>query len=482
MEGKTCYKRKSFLKKDVEIEELENSVGEELGIQDHTTEQPELKCNCFVNISNLQSESTSLSYERDNCLKYRNTSDNKNFAEKYYFQIEYGKGRCLRCRKCGLMKTRSLHSASEETISTDHRGVTSKRPKKSFGIASLSFFLFITLQLCQNILCLDSNDILQLNIPTEEPVIDPNTICKTFPELSTRQYRLCSKYPDVTASAIQGIQIAVHECQYQMKEHRWNCSSLEKKNKNPHSSPLLKKGYKESAFAYALASAGVTHQVSKACSMGKLKSCGCDMSMQGEVRDKFEWGGCSHNVEFGDNFARKFTRARETARDIHARINLHNNRAGRLVILKNVKKQCKCHGMSGSCEIKTCWKVSPEFRIVGEILKKKYEKASRVNISNKTSKKTKRRLVKKQKNSELVYYEKSPNYCDPNPEVDSPGTTGRFCNKSSTGLDNCDTLCCGRGHNTLRVRRAERCNCKFHWCCYVVCQTCVSNEWVTVCK
>ena len=53
--------------------------------------------------------------------------------------------------------------------------------------------------------------------------------------------------------------------------------------------------------------------------------------MRGEVKDKFEWGGCSHNVEFGDAFAKKFTSARETARDIHARINLHNNRAGRLV-------------------------------------------------------------------------------------------------------------------------------------------------------
>ena len=85
------------------------------------------------------------------------------------------------------------------------------------------------------------NDILRLNIP-KEPKLDPNTVCKTYPELTANQYNLCRKYPDVTASAIQGVQIAIHECQYQLRTHRWNCSSLETKNKNPHSSPLLTKG------------------------------------------------------------------------------------------------------------------------------------------------------------------------------------------------------------------------------------------------
>ena len=49
-------------------------------------------------------------------------------------------------------------------------------------------------------------------------------------------------------------------------------------------------------------------------------------------------------------------------------------------ILHNVKKQCKCHGMSGSCEIKTCWKVAPDFRKVGDILKKRFHKAAKVRI------------------------------------------------------------------------------------------------------
>lgn len=106
---------------------------------------------------------------------------------------------------------------------------------------------------------------------------------------------------------------------------------------------LLPAGYRETAFAYAISAAGVTHQVSTACSMGKLKSCGCDMSVIHRpniagstlVGETFEWGGCSHNVDFGEHYAKKFLDSKEIARDIHSQINLHNNRAGRLVCLLN---------------------------------------------------------------------------------------------------------------------------------------------------
>ncbi len=59
-------------------------------------------------------------------------------------------------------------------------------------------------------------------------------------------------------------------------------------------------------------------------------------------------------------------------------MNLHNNRAGRQVLVANMRKECKCHGLSGSCELKTCWESMPSFREVGDIIKDKFDGATEV--------------------------------------------------------------------------------------------------------
>lgn len=62
------------------------------------------------------------------------------------------------------------------------------------------------------------------------------------------------------------------------------------------------------------------------------------------------------------------------------------------------------------------------------------------------------------------------------------GTHGRECNRTSHGMDGCSLLCCGRGYNTQRLVTREKCECKFHWCCYVQCKTCIRNAEVHTCK
>lgn len=171
--------------------------------------------------------------------------------------------------------------------------------------------------------------------------------------------------------------------------------------------------------------------------------------------------------------------------------------------------RCKCHGMSGSCQLKTCWKSAPEFRIVGKVLKHMFRNAILVNQSNmgngepwissnraskqnnRNSQRSPRKIFSKitstqfdQKSLEnsLFYYQRSPTFCERDVIADIHGTADRKCNRNSTGNGSCSSMCCGRGYNLIKERRTEKCFCKFHWCCQVECKECHTEEWVSVCK
>lgn len=52
-------------------------------------------------------------------------------------------------------------------------------------------------------------------------------------------------------------------------------------------------GSKETAFIYAVTSAGVVHAVTQACSSGNLTECSCDAEKQGQTTPEgWKWGGC----------------------------------------------------------------------------------------------------------------------------------------------------------------------------------------------
>ncbi|KAK0161005.1 hypothetical protein PV327_009525 [Microctonus hyperodae] len=341
-----------------------------------------------------------------------------------------------------------------------------------------------------------------------------------YATLRRKQRRLARENPGVLMAVARGANQAILECQHQFRNRRWNCSTKNFLRGKNLFGKIIDRGYRETAFAYAISAAGVAHNIAKGCSMGRLISCGCDpTSFKGKTPAKargthWKWGGCSHNLDYGMEFSRQFLDSREKAGDIQSTVNLHNNQAGRLAVANNMQVRCKCHGMSGSCELKTCWKVAPEFRMVGKTLKDRFRSAILVTQSNLGSvtpltriRGSRRRrpidrqrqrkrdrhgrdgnmaLNKKKKSRDLTkqlyYYQKSPNFCERDPYQDIPGTAGRRCNRTSPGGDGCASLCCGRGYNIVRQRRTERCRCKFHWCCFVQCQNCTVEEWITVCK
>ncbi|OCT94665.1 hypothetical protein XELAEV_18012349mg [Xenopus laevis] len=223
---------------------------------------------------------------------------------------------------------------------------------------------------------------------------------------------------------------------------------------------------RETAFVYAISYAGVVYAITRACSQGELKSC------------------CSDHIDFGIKFAKDFVDAKEKRlKDARALMNLHNNRCGRMAVKRFMNLECKCHGVSGSCTLRTCWRAMSDFRKTGDFLRRKYNGAIQVTMNQDGSgfavaNQNFRKATKK----DLVYFENSPDYCVMDKTAGSLGTAGRVCDKVSRGTDGCEVMCCGRGYDTTRVTRITKCECKFHWCCAVRCKECEETVDVHTCK
>ncbi|XP_068257864.1 protein Wnt-4-like [Nyctibius grandis] len=116
-----------------------------------------------------------------------------------------------------------------------------------------------------------------------------------------------------------------------------------------------------------------------------------------------------------------------------------------------MKVECKCHGVSGSCEVHTCWKVMPPFRKVGNVLREKSEGATEVHPKWVSSHKLlvpKSSRFKPYTAHDLVYLLASPDLCDRDPRRGAFGTSGHQCNQPSPATDGRELLCCGRGFRT----------------------------------
>eukprot|EP00071_Canis_lupus_P052960 XP_539327.3 protein Wnt-3a [Canis lupus familiaris] len=312
-------------------------------------------------------------------------------------------------------------------------------------------------------------------------------LCASIPGLVPKQLRFCRNYVEIMPSVADGMKISIQECQHQFRGRRWNCTTVN--NSLAIFGPVLDKATRESAFVHAIASAGVAFAVTRSCAEGSAAICGCSSRHQGSPGEGWKWGGCSEDIEFGGMVSREFADARENRPDARSAMNRHNNEAGRQAIASHMHLKCKCHGLSGSCEVKTCWWSQPDFRSIGDFLKDKYDSASEMVVEKHRESRgwvetlrPRYSYFKVPTERDLVYYEASPNFCEPNPETGSFGTRDRTCNVSSHGIDGCDLLCCGRGHNARTEQRREKCHCVFHWCCYVSCQECARVYDVHTCK
>ena len=151
----------------------------------------------------------------------------------------------------------------------------------------------------------------------------------------------------------------------------------------------------------------------------------------------------------------------------------------------NVEPTCKCHGVSGSCTIKTCWNQLLPYRVSGNMLKKKYDSAVEVVMATNQAVSESHLTTKHPElhgrrkgpgKKDIVYIEVSPSFCRKGEY--SPGTKTRKCRPD----EDCDILCCGRGYDTQQRYIDKPCYCKVIWCCDVRCETCTQLTDIYTCK
>ncbi|KXJ12198.1 protein Wnt-5b isoform X2 [Exaiptasia diaphana] len=339
-------------------------------------------------------------------------------------------------------------------------------------------------------------------------VKNPKDVICGYQDLSPSQRKICEDHEDQVTSVGEGVKMAIAECQHQFQYRRWNCS-VPKHDGRRLLIRITNQDTREAAFTYAITSAAVVWALARACAEGNFSKDECSCSRErrpDSLKEDYMWGGCGDNIIVGTNFSKRFLDEEENdnlqkadrqgnqqvIKD-RALMNSHNNEVGRLIVAKLSVIECKCHGVSGSCNLKTCWRQLSEFREIGNKLHDKYDAAVSVYSGREdgllklfrkkvTRSYIKRDIMAKPGPDEMVYLKPSPNFCYRNDRLGIYGPKGRKCIKGSPGTDGCNILCCDRGYTSKWVTVEKRCKCKFKWCCKVTCKKCLSRVMEHTCN
>ncbi|CAH1130295.1 unnamed protein product [Ceutorhynchus assimilis] len=326
---------------------------------------------------------------------------------------------------------------------------------------------------------------------SSELVLNPKQMCKRARRSRSKMADICINKPGLLQHIAGGIGLAQAECQYQFRYRRWNCTSAKKSIKK-----VMLRDTRETGFVNAIIAAGITYQVTRACTKGEPLDCSCNKNKNRKKNKKkkyinvpegdWAWSGCGENIEYGIKRSKDFLDTPYKKRsDMKTLVKLHNYVAGRLAIKNYTRRECKCHGLSGTCTLKTCMRKMPNFREVGNRLKQRFDGAAKVIPGNDgQSFIPEGDTIKPPGKSDLVYSEDSipTDFCHLNTTLGSFGTQGRSCNGTSQGEDGCGILCCARGFQTYEKVVQKNCQCKFHYCCDVKCEICNETVKYSICN
>ena len=109
---------------------------------------------------------------------------------------------------------------------------------------------------------------------------------------------------------------------------------------------------------------------------------------------------------------------------------------------------CRCHGISGTCTVQTCYSRVVSVEEVGEIIFQRYGGAIRVEEDDNDQ----GEIVPENPNSDppteddLIFCDRSPDFCVANNLTGIVGVAHRLCDPNSNNRNACSTICCNYGH------------------------------------
>lgn len=288
-----------------------------------------------------------------------------------------------------------------------------------------------------------------------------------LPKSSKRQIKQCRRDFGLAKVLSVAKEQAITACEETFQYDRWNCTLKFNRKTNR---TIFGKIYRETAFVYSLMAASITHAVARACASGDMMTCSC-MSTFGKS-SSWKGSGCGDDFKYGKRFTKNFLDYKHAGNDQVGEILRQDLTVGIDAIGEQLREVCKCHGFSGSCTTKTCWKRLGPFNSAMGLLKKHYHHAvkKKLNKNNTMKRDIKQKKIKVDRKDVLVYFQKTPNLC--------ARTKGRICKDRN----NCATLCCTRGYVTGVRNVTSRCRCRMVNCCFVECDTCVEEVDFFTCK
>ncbi|KAL4239644.1 hypothetical protein ACF0H5_000451 [Mactra antiquata] len=159
-----------------------------------------------------------------------------------------------------------------------------------------------------------------------------------FQEFEELLVKMKNSYYIVGEGIMDGLELSVSACKEQFQWDLWNCPVTANSivSKSTHSRVT-----KEIAFLQAITAAGVMYSTTKTCTRqdNALCSCGSERDI-----DQFEsstldwqWGGCSHNVKFGEKVSKSFLGTEAASANVDQVLKSHNERAGHMVCIQEKK-------------------------------------------------------------------------------------------------------------------------------------------------